>query len=143
MIPMLAEASDTLVSGNWIIAVIGAIAAGIAHVVGRKVGRNEGENSRDVLIKKPVPTIQTREEPHWATKPELAEHVERTEQHFRDVWTAIESGRETSRVSLGKIHQRIDSQATATAAVQASVEEIRGLVGRLLDLALNRKSPNA
>lgn len=140
MIEVIANVApaDPMISGNWIIGLIGAIAAGIALVVGKMQGRKEAE-SRDVKIQKPVPTIQTREEPRWATKPELEELGERTDKQIGEIWTAIQSERGVARESLSRIHTRIDSQANATAAVQATINEVKHTVGKLLDIALHRK----
>lgn len=142
MIDLLANAAQTdpLISGNWIIALIGAVAAGIALVVGKIQGRKEVE-SRDVTLKKPLPTLQTREEPQWATKPELENHIERTDKQFSEIWNAIQQERGVARESLSKIHSRIDFQSNATAAVQATVNEVRQTVSTLLDLALHRNPP--
>lgn len=139
MINLLAE-TDTLISGNWIIAMIGAIAAGIALVVGKKQGRNEAENARDVLIKKPVPTIQTREEPHWATKPELNDHIERTDKQINAIWSAIKNERLTTTDALNRIHERVDAQVTAVAEIKGTVGEVKTILNQLVNLALHQSS---
>lgn len=136
--PMMANA-DAMISGDWVLKLVGALFTGAALVLGRYLGRKEIQNESSVTLKKPVPTIQTREEPAWATKPDLDDHIDRTDQHFKEVWEAIQGERGVARVALGRIHERIDEQSLATARVQGTVDEVKSNVGKLLDLALNRK----
>jgi hypothetical protein len=109
-------------------------------VVVGKIWEKKRAESRDVTIKKPVPTVVTREEPAWATRPELVEHVERTEKQVAEVWDAIQTERGIAREALSRIHARLDMQSNATASLQGTVNEVKGSVGRLLDLALQRKA---
>lgn len=139
---LIAQAAppDPMISGNWIIAVIGAVAAGIALVIGKKQGRAEAAES-NVTIKPPVPTVRTQEEPAWATRPDLIELIDRTDRQFGEVWEAIQAERGIARTALSRIHERIDAQSNATAKLQGSMDEVKGTLGRLLDIALNRKPP--
>jgi hypothetical protein len=145
MMQFLAEAAaakpDFMISGNWLIGALVVLIPVIGGVwlKGRDVGRRLGENAREVTLKKPVPTVVTREEAAWATKPDLDEHINRTDKHFAEVWDAIQGERGIARVALGRIHERIDEQSLATARVQGTVDEVKSNVGKLLDLALNRK----
>jgi hypothetical protein len=138
MMNLLAE---TVGSGDGLVMSIGAIAAlgvAVAAVVKAfKAGVAKGETSQTVTLKKPVPTIQTREEPHWATKPELDEHIQRTDKHFADIWLRFESDRSAARESANNIHKRLDKQSEATAGVQASLNEVKETTRTLLDLALH------
>lgn len=142
MLSILADATppDPMISGNWIIGVIGAIAAGIALVIGKRQGRAETQENQ-VTLKKPIPTLTTREESQWATMPDLDDHIARTEKQLASVWEAIQMERGIARTALGRIHDRLDTQSKVTATLQGSVEEVGKNVGRLLDLALNRKPP--
>lgn len=142
MIGILADAaaaSDPMISGNWLIGLIGAISTAAAAIIGKFAGQKAGENSREVTLKKPVPTVVTREEPQWATKPDLDEHIERTDKHFAEVWNRFETERHVARESANNIHRRLDKQSEATAGVQASLNEVKETTGKLLDIALNRK----
>lgn len=131
------QAGDPMISGNWLIALIGTLSTAAAAIIGKVLGQRQGENSREVTLKKPVPTVVTREEPQWATKPDLDEHIERTDKHFAEVWNRFESERGVARDSANNIHRRLDKQSEATAAVQASLNEVKETTGKLLDLALN------
>lgn len=72
MIPQLiADASpDTLISGNWIIAVIGALFTGAALLLGKMQGRREAS---ETTLKEPVPTVPTSK---VYTPPTFSQHQE-------------------------------------------------------------------
>ena len=83
MFPLyLAEsAPDAMISGNWLIGVIGAIAAGIALVIGKKQGRAEAEEN-NVTIKHPVPTVpmsKVSTPPSWDAHKALCDRMTRQE----------------------------------------------------------------
>lgn len=140
---MMQYLADFMISGEWlsgfVVLVIGAI--GAVYVKARKDGVRVGEGSSSVTLRKPVPTLTTREEPAWATRPDLEEHIERTERHFTKIWERFESDRHVARESANNIHKRLDKQSEATAGVLASLTEVKETTGKLLDLALNRKPP--
>jgi hypothetical protein len=70
---MANAAADPMISGNWIIAVIGAIAAGVAAVLGKMQGRKEGMNSRDVTLQAPVPEVPVKK---VYSPPTFSQHME-------------------------------------------------------------------
>lgn len=141
MISILAEAApDPLISGNWIIMVIGAVFTGLAHVVGKKQGRAEAQENQ-VTLKKPIPTLTTRSEALFATKPELDDHVRWARAEFERVWGQFGTERTIDSDELNKIHERINQQSQATANLRGSVEEIGKNVTQLLHLALHGKTP--
>ncbi len=127
--------------GVWLsVAAITAIGAAVIGIVKAfKAGEAKGKISQEFTLKKPVPTVMTREEPAWATKPELEDHIERTDKHFEEIWDAIQGERGIARTALSRIHERIDEQSLATAKVQGTVDEVKSNVSKLLDLALQRK----
>lgn len=79
MMHILAETAgtpDTLISGNWLIAVIGALASGIALVIGKRQGLKEATNN--VTLQAPVPTVPVREiklPPSWDAHHALVDRV--------------------------------------------------------------------
>jgi hypothetical protein len=127
--------------GVWLsVAAITAIGAAVIGVVKAfKAGEAKGKSSQEFTLKKPVPTVVTREEPAWATKPELEDHEERTKAEFAQLWEAIDGERKIARDALGRIHGRLDKQSEATAKVQGTVDEVKSNVSKLLDIALQRK----
>lgn len=144
MMNLLAETGG---SGDGLVISIGAIAAlgaAVAAVVKAfKAGVQKGKEAQDnnVTLKKPVPTIQTREEPSWATKPDLEDHVGWTRNEFARVWGQFGTERTIENEELNKIHERINQQSLATSNLKGSVEEIGKNVSQLLHLALHGKTP--
>lgn len=142
---MLAEAApagDFQISGNWIIALLVAIipVLGGVWIKAKQVGRTEAQDS-NVTIQKPVPTIQTREEPQWATRPDLDDHIGWTRNEFARVWGQFGTERTIDNEELTKIHDRINQQSLATASLKGSLEEIGKNVSQLLHLCLHGKTP--
>lgn len=83
LLPLLAETTaahaDPMISGEWIIKIVGAIFTGAALILGRYWGRKEAEG---VKITDPVPEVPTRKvstPPSWSDHKALADRVMRTE----------------------------------------------------------------
>ncbi len=132
--------------GAWIsLGAITALGIAIAAVVKAYRSGVQKGSSTGFTLNKPVPTVTVREESQWATRPDLEDHVERTDNQFRDVWNRFESDRNVARESANNMHRRLDKQSEATAAVQASLNEVKDTTGKLLDIALGhnqtRKPP--
>lgn len=126
------------------VAAITAIGVAIAAAIKAfKAGVQRGKEAQDnnVTLRKPVPTIQTREEPAWATKPELQDHVGWTRAEFLRVWGHFEAERGFDANELNKIHERINQQSLATASLKGTVEKVGENVAQLLHLALHGKTP--
>lgn len=141
MIGLLADAaaSDPMISGNWLIGIIGALSTAVAAIIGKVAGHKAEASNREVTVKKPVPTIQVREEAQWATKPELEDHVETTREEFARVWNQFGVERKIGNEESTKIHERLNKQSEATATLQGSVNEVGKNVARILDVMMNRK----
>lgn len=105
MFPLyLAEAApDALISGNWLLAVIGALASAGALIIGKYQGRKEAQES-SVTIKKPVPTVRTQEEPEYVTIITFNGHLKRIEASIAGIEKAMESERGQARVDNGHVH---------------------------------------
>lgn len=131
---------DFMISGNWLIGALIALipVLGAVWIKAKQAGRTEAQEST-VTVKKPVPTVTIREEAHWATKPELEAHEERTTNELKQIWEAIDGERKIAREALGRIHTRLDNQSTATATLQGTVNEVGQNVARILDVMMNRK----
>lgn len=131
---------DFMISGNWLLGAIIAVIPilGAVWIKAKQAGRTEAQEA-SVTVKKPVPTVTIREEPHWATKPDLDDHIDRTDKQFGEIWQAIQQERGIARTALSRIHERLDQQTTATATLQGSVEEVGKNVTLLLSRALNPK----
>ena len=140
MMNMLAEVTRGFDGVTVGVGAITALGIAIAAVVkAYRSGVQKGSSTTETTLKKPVPTLTVREEAQWATKPDLDDHIERTDKHFAEVWNQFESERGVARDSANNLHRRLDKQSEATAAVQASLNEVKETTGKLLDIALNRK----
>lgn len=132
---MLADASpDPMISGNWIIAMIGAIAAGVALVVGKKQGRAEAADN-NVTIKQPVPTVpmsRVTTPPTWSDHKALADRVMRTESDILRVEGELKEMRITSTQEFQALmhagadrEQRIGDKIDGFArAIHSRIDEI-------------------
>jgi hypothetical protein len=135
-------AADFMISGKWLIAFVVAVipVLGGVWIKAKQAGRAEAQDN-NVTLKKPVPTIQTREEPLWATKPDLEDHVGWTRGEFKRVWDQFGAERTIDNDELNKIHERINQQSLTTASLKGTVEKIGENVAQLLHLALHDKAP--
>lgn len=85
MIWLAEAATDTAISGNWLIAVIGAIASGAALIIGRMQGTRK---ARTTTIESPVPEVPTRKvstPPSWDAHRALCDRVSRNEEAIAEV----------------------------------------------------------
>jgi hypothetical protein len=141
--PMMASA-DPMISGNWIIAVIGALASAAAMFWGKKQGKREAQET-EVTLKPPVPTVRTQEEPEFVTMGEFNGHLKRIEYTFTEIKEALDSERGIARTANGNIHKRIDAMSERLgdrlSKLEGSVEAVADTTSKLLDLALNNKKP--
>lgn len=141
----LAEAApDALISGNWIIGVIGAIAAGIALVIGKRQGRAEAADN-NVTLKHPVPTIHTQEAPEYVTMAIFNGHLKRIENSFAKIEEALDSERGVARIANGNVHKRIDALSEKMGErlgnLEGTLKGVAETTHTLLDIALGKKPP--
>jgi hypothetical protein len=142
MMTLLAQAAadaDPMISGKWLIAAAVAIIGAVGGVLLKRWGLEQGRSERHVTIAdQPISFSQASPA---ATQTDLDAHIERVDKQISDIWVAIQAERGVARTALSRIHERLDLQSKVTATLQGSVEEVGKNVGRLLDLALNRKPP--
>jgi hypothetical protein len=112
-------ASDPMISGNWIIAVIGALSTAAALVIGKLQGKKEAQ---EMTLRDPVPTVPTSKvfgPPSWDLHQALTHRV-----------TTLENGVERVEGDLKSI--RAENSLQYTSLLQAgSDREIR--IGEKLD----------
>lgn len=123
--PMLAEAApDPQISGNWILAVLGALGTILAGIYGHA----KGKSAQRFSLEAPVPEVPFRKVPgvpSWNDHLTLIARVDRLEKHiddlrkeqaeqFKDI---LEAGSERERRLADKIdavarewHARMDTQ---------------------------------
>lgn len=144
--PMMASAPvptpDPMISGNWLIAVIGALASAGALFWGKRQGKKEAQET-EVTLKQPVPTVRTQEEPEFVTMAEFNGHLRRIEHTFTEIKEALDSERGIARTANGNIHKRIDAMSERLgdrlSKLEGSAEAIAETTSKLLDLALGKK----
>lgn len=146
MMQILAEAAtdpDTMISGKWLLAIIPAVIAALGAVWIKAKSAGIKEATNNVTIQSPVPKfdVNTREEIIFASRDELEDHIMRTDKSFTEIWAAIDGERKIARDALGKIHNRIDNQATSLATLAGASKSVESTVNKLLDLALGKKPP--
>lgn len=134
MIGILAETAagaDPMISSTAVTAIIGGITTLVVGVIGKlKLDQVKNETSREVTIKRPVPTVNIKEDPEYATKGELHE-----------VWVAIEANRQSTHEELSKIYNRLNTQSSVVATLQGTMNEVKSTVNQLLCIAINGKTP--
>lgn len=139
----LADAgADVMISGNWIIALLIALipVLGGVWIKAKAAGRTEAQDNH-VTLKKPVPTIQTREEQRWVPRDEYMERWERADAETSRLWNQFGHERKIWNHEIENVQTRLATQSEATASLQGTVNEVNKTVGQLLSLALNRKPP--
>ena len=143
-----AAPADPQISGTWItgfvVAVIGAIAAGAAHLKGKAQGRAE---ATETTIKSPVPVVTTRTEPRWASHEDLlsvkADLDELKGDMDRKLDKLLEGQQERGKVAreaLNNVHRRMDASTEAVAELKGEVHQMSKNVERLLTLATTPKT---
>ena len=132
------QSPDPMISGNWLIGAIGAIAAGVALVIGKKQGRQESESAREVTLKKPVPTVRTQEEPRYVPREEFREHCDQASAELQRIWAHFGKERELANDELSKIHERLNKQSQVASELKGTLDQVQANVKSLLDLALGK-----
>lgn len=137
-----AAAGDPMIPGAWLTTFVVAVIGAVGMAWQRMAGRKDGETSREVTLKKPVPKVTVKEDPDFVTRDEMKEHLERIEGGFTEVKRMIENDRGTARTSIGNIHKRIDSMSESlggrVAAVGAKIDEVGKNVGLLLEVQIHK-----
>lgn len=131
---------DFMVSGNWIIGMMIAIipVLGGVWIKAKQAGRTEATDS-NITLKKPVPTIQTREEQRYVAREEFSSRMAGLEETTEKIWEQFKTERLIWNREIEILNQRMGAQTQATAELQGTVHEVNKTVGQLLAIALNRK----
>ena len=136
MVNLLAEvgvgASDTLISGNWIIGMIGALFTGAALLLGKHQGKKQ-EQDRKVTINDPIPKVRTQEEPEYVTNEILNGHLARIDGSIREIKQAQDSERGVARTAISNVHSRLDKVIENQGVSRGELTQINLNVQRLLN----------
>ncbi len=138
----VAAGADPMISGNWLIGALIALipVIGAAWIKGKAAGRTEAADN-NVTLKKPVPTIQVREEQRFVGRDEFLELTTRMTAEHTKLWGQFSEERKIWNHEIESIQKRQDSQSTAIASLQGTVDEVNKTVGQLLAIALNARKP--
>lgn len=126
---LLAEAAaapDTMISGKWLLAIIPAVIAALGAVWVKAKNAGIREATNNITIQSPVPEVTTRSAKQYAENAALLAHEGRTAESLAQVAQDID-----------QIHTRINAAFHKLDTLDGSVEGIREITGKLLDLALH------
>jgi hypothetical protein len=127
-------APDTMISGNWIIAVIGALATAGALLIGKVQGRKEATNN--ITLQSPVPELSTRKvltPPSWDAHRALCDRVTKLEETTTELRRDLAGQYRELMVAGGEREERLGEKLDGIA---------RGIHHRI-DEMLNHKSTRA
>jgi hypothetical protein len=135
---------DPMISGDWLVKIVGALFAGAALILGRYWGKREA-TQQDVTLKTPVPTVNTREEPEFVTMAIFNGHLNRIEASFTKIEEALDSERGIARLANGNLHKRIDALSEKMGErlgnLEGTLKGVAETTHTLLDIALGKKPP--
>ncbi len=127
---LLAEAAsaapDTMISGNWLILVIGALFSGAALLLGKVQGKKEGlKEASNITLQNPVPEVPTRKvstPPSWDAHRALVDRV-----------TALEMvTQELRRDAAHQYHELMTAGAAREQSISDKLDGIaRGIHSRI------------
>lgn len=142
MIALLAEITqtqpDTLISGNWLIGIIGALSTATAAIIGKvRVDQVKRQRTSTRIEDQPlaVSLVET-----LATKEEMRELEGRLVAEIKKLESAASKERDVARTANGNLHARIDKSAEAMAEMKGQLIQISANLNRLVDMAVG-KSP--
>ena len=110
--------------------VVGVIAALLVAARSKQNWVEEGvrqAQSADVTLKKPVPTIRTKEQTEYVPRRDFDQHVGRHEAHVR----------KTSD-DVSKLHGRIDVESRTIGRMEGKVDSVQSDLKTLLEMAIKR-----
>lgn len=145
-VPMMANtpaAPDPLISGNWIIHVIGAVSTAAALFWGKqqKDKAKKAEERTTTIEGQPI-GVKMHED--FVTHEELGSHISRIEGDIGEIKNALDGERSIARTAHGNLHKRIDAMSERLGErlsnLEGTVGGIETTTNKLLDLALADKS---
>jgi len=123
---LIAQASDTQVSGAWVLELVVKIFTGLGVLFAAMwAAYKRGQTTSEVTLKQPVPEVTTRQAPEFADQRLLTEHKERTDERFADIAQDID-----------QIHTRINALFKVVNLMEGQLGGLNENVSRLLDKAM-------
>lgn len=125
---------------TFVVAVIGAVSAAMMKARGKAEGKRELQETRTSIDGQPV-GIDVVDKP--ATENDLKEMETRIEERISKLEEALNGERGIARTANGNVHKRIDALSERLgdrlSKLEGTTESINETVGKLLDIALNKK----
>lgn len=123
MMPILA---DFMISGEWVVGALVTLIPiiGAVWIKAKQAGLREATNN--ITIQPPIPEVTTRSAKQYAESAALLAHEGRTAESLAQVAQDID-----------QIHTRLNAAFHKLDAMEGSVDGIREITGKLLDLALH------
>jgi len=130
---------DTLISGNWIIGIVGALTTAAATIIGKmKIDQAKREKTSTRIEDQPlaISLVET-----LATKDEMQALEARLVAEIKKLETAASKERDVARAANGNLHARIDKSSEALAEMKGQLIQISANLSRLVDMAMKSPRP--
>jgi len=131
--------ADAMISSTAVAGIIGAITTLVVGIIGKLKVDAARSQTNDVTLKKPVPTVETREKPVFVTRADLDAHLTRMDGSIRTLHESHEARTRYENEQRGNIHHRLDDQVKALARMEGTLEAVKETSNTLLNLALGKK----
>jgi hypothetical protein len=132
-----ANGADPMISGQWIIAVIGAAASAVALVIGKMQGRKEAQRT---TLESPVPEVPTRKvstPPSWDAHRALCDRVLRLEDDMKSLHQEVKKGMEAQ---ADQFRQLMVAGADRELRISEKLEGFASAIHRRIDETLHSAS---
>lgn len=137
-----ASPADHMISGDWVIKLVGALFAGAALVLGRYWGRKESEATR-TRLDEPVPEIPTRKvytPPSWDAHRALCDRVGRIEADLARIQEEMKEDRQSaSQQYLALMAAGNERELRITEKIEGFARAIHGRIDDYLKPHPNRR----
>jgi len=130
---------DAMLPTSAIVGIIGGITTLVVGIIGKLKVDQAKAQSNDITLKKPVPTIETREKPVFVSREDLEAHLKRIDGKVKEVSDAQMACQTYQASQRGHLHNRLDDQVKALARMEGTLASVQQTTTTLLDLALNKK----
>lgn len=126
-----------MISGNWLIGVLGALSTAAVAVIGKlKLDQAKRERTSTRIENLPI-TVSLVET--LATKEEMASLEARLVAEIKKLEGSLGKERDVARTANGNLHARIDKTSDNLSLMRGEIGQMNANLNRLIDLAMNPK----
>jgi hypothetical protein len=129
--------TDTMISGNWIIATIGALASAGALLLGKMQGRKEAQ---EMTLRDPVPTVPTSkvyQPPSWDAHQALTHRVFKLEEGMTRMQDDLKSIRQENGLQYASLLQ---AGSDRELRLSEKLDAVANLIHRRIDTVLKSEA---